>query len=173
MPDPRFVQTECEVIQSEAILDKVIENLDLNKQWGKQFAGGERLKTSESIAMLKGRIDVRPIRNTSIIEIRAFSERPEEAANIANAIAEAYRAYRREQASRLARQSNAALAESVTAPVEIIDTAKPGIRPVRPNKPLNITLGVMMGVLLGLVIGGGVWLAGLALGSKPGANPQR
>src|ERR1700756_4528461 len=31
--DPYFIQTEFEVIQSETILDKVIEKLDLNEVW--------------------------------------------------------------------------------------------------------------------------------------------
>lgn len=47
--------------------------------------------------LLKRRIDLRPIRSTSLIEIRVFNESPEEAARIANTIAEAYRDYRLEQ----------------------------------------------------------------------------
>src|SRR6266436_2403516 len=87
--DPYFIQTEFEVIQSELILGKVITELDLNKEWGKKYAGGETLKTTETMAVLKSRLDLRPVRNTELIEIRVFSERPEEAAKIANAIAEA------------------------------------------------------------------------------------
>src|SRR5258708_856939 len=94
--DPYFIQTEFEVIQSEVILGKVIQDLDLNKDWGKKYAGGEMLKTTETMAVLKGRMDLRPVRNTELIEIRVFSERPEEAAKIANAIAKAYKDYRRE-----------------------------------------------------------------------------
>jgi capsular polysaccharide biosynthesis protein len=138
----------------------VIEDFDLNKEWGKKYAGGDKLRTTESMELLKCRMDLRPVRDTSIIAIRVFSERPEEAAKVANAVAEAYRAYRREQPSQ-------------SGMVEIIDTAKPGLRPVRPNKPLNIALGILMGVFLGLVVGGGVWCAGLMLGKKPEANPQR
>ena len=36
--DPYFMQTEFELIQSEAVLGKVIEELDLNHQWGKKYA---------------------------------------------------------------------------------------------------------------------------------------
>src|SRR5436309_2134887 len=84
--DPYFIQTEFEVIQSEIILGKVVEKLDLNKEWGKKYAGGDRLKTPETILLLKGRMDLRPVRNTSLIEIRLFSEKPDEAAKIANVI---------------------------------------------------------------------------------------
>jgi capsular exopolysaccharide synthesis family protein len=37
-----------------------------------------------------------------------------------------------------------------TSMVEVIDTAKPGARPVRPNKPLNIALGVIIGLVVGV-----------------------
>src|SRR5690349_13028141 len=53
--DPYFIQTEFEVIQSEVILTKVIEDptLDLNRVWGRKYANGEPLKTSESMMLLK------------------------------------------------------------------------------------------------------------------------
>src|SRR5258708_1136236 len=45
--DPYFIQTEFEVIQSEMIQDKVIDELDLNREGGQNYAGGERLSTME------------------------------------------------------------------------------------------------------------------------------
>src|ERR1039457_6065095 len=72
--DPYFIQTEFELIQSEVILGKVIEDLDLNREWGKKFANGERLKNSETLVLLKQRIDLSPVRNTSLIEIRVYSD---------------------------------------------------------------------------------------------------
>src|SRR6185436_10660705 len=85
--DPYFIQTEFEVIQSEVILGNVIQDLDLNKKWGQKFANGETLKKTETMTLLKSRMDLRPVRNTSLIEIRVFSDRPDEAAKLANAIA--------------------------------------------------------------------------------------
>src|SRR5690348_8329721 len=70
--DPYFIQTEFEVIQSEVILGQVIENLNLNVEWGKKYANGETLKTPETMQLLKGRMDLRPVRNTSLVEIRFF-----------------------------------------------------------------------------------------------------
>src|SRR5207237_6905152 len=83
--DPYFIQTEFEVIQSEVILGKVITDLDLNKEWGKKYANGETLKTTDTINQLKRCLDLRPVRNTSLIEIRVYSERQVEAAKIAHA----------------------------------------------------------------------------------------
>ncbi len=99
--DPYFIQTEFELIQSEVILGKVIDTLDLNKEWGKKYNNGERLKPSETLGLLKGRIDLRPVRNTSLIEIRVYSEKAEEASRIANAVAEAYKEHRSKQRQEL------------------------------------------------------------------------
>ena len=211
--DPYFIQTEFELIQSQIILGKVIDDLDLNKEWGKKYASGDRLKTSESIALLKARIDLRVVRNTSIIQIRVFSEKSEEAAKIANAIADAYRAHRQEERTRkiaaslhvleqgyeennqkirsiraemdaLSREQStqdtnrvdearrslddlqrfgqvlftkiATEKTDLSLPaftmVEIVDKAVPGVRPVRPNKPLNIFIGIIVGGLGGLFL---------------------
>src|SRR6266436_1851437 len=99
--DPYFIQTEFEVIQSQLVLGKVIEDLDLNREWGKKYDNGEKLKTPETFQLLKGRIDLRPVRNTSLIEIRVFSEKPAEAKRIANAVADAYLAFRQEERKKL------------------------------------------------------------------------
>lgn len=95
--DPYFIQTEFEVIQSEVVLGQVIKSLDLNMDWGRKYGGGNKLKTSETLRVLKSRIDLRPVRNTRLIEVHVFSESPAEAAKIANAVAEAYRTHRQEQ----------------------------------------------------------------------------
>src|SRR5690242_20911010 len=35
--DPYFIQTEFEVIQSQVVLGRVIQDLDLQKVWGKKY----------------------------------------------------------------------------------------------------------------------------------------
>ncbi|HTL55305.1 MAG TPA: M56 family metallopeptidase [Candidatus Limnocylindrales bacterium] len=103
--DPWFIQTEFEVIQSELILGKVIEELDLDKQWSRQL--GRVLKPAESVESLKHRLELRPVRNTSILEVRAYDPNPNRAAEIANKIAEIYRKYRVDQASGVSVDSDA------------------------------------------------------------------
>jgi uncharacterized protein involved in exopolysaccharide biosynthesis len=145
--DPTFIPTQVQVIQSESILRTVVEVMDLNAEWGKRYGGGDKFMTTTSLQMLKARMDVRPILNTSIIQIRVFSDDRVEAAKLANTIAEVYR-------------SKKSLTDADALRIEMIDTAYPGSRPIRPNKPLNITLGVIMGVVLGTFIGGIVtWLS--------------
>jgi uncharacterized protein involved in exopolysaccharide biosynthesis len=137
--DPYLIPTETEVIQSELILGKVVEELELNTTWGQRYAGGAKLKTWESITRLKARLEARQIRNTSIIQIRVYSENPKDAAILANAITRIYVEHIRSDTNRVKAQ--------------IIESAFPAVRPSRPNKPLNIILGVIAGTLLGLGAG--------------------
>ncbi len=107
--DPYFIQTEFEVIQSEAVLGKVIKDLNLNEAWARKDANGRSLKTADTLGLLKKRLDLRPVPNTSFIEIGAKSDKPDEAAKIANAVAEAYREHRQEQRKQLSSGGIAAL----------------------------------------------------------------
>jgi succinoglycan biosynthesis transport protein ExoP len=92
--DPYFIQNEFETIKSERVLSNVVASLSLNEDWGKKYNGGLPLKTHESIARVKGMMDLQPVRNTSFIDIKVFSEKPEEAAALANAVAKSYQSYR-------------------------------------------------------------------------------
>ena len=108
--DPYFVQTEFEAIQSEAVLGKVIKDLNLNAEWGKKQGGGT-LTTAETLALLKSKLDLRPVQNTSLLEIGIKSDKPEEAARIANAVAEEYKARRAGQRAQLAKAGTTVLVE--------------------------------------------------------------
>jgi capsular exopolysaccharide synthesis family protein len=98
--DPYFIQTEFEVIQSKVILDKVIEQLNLNDVWAKKYGADSKLKTDETMILLKRVMDLRPVRNTSLIEIRVYSDKADEAARLANTIASVYQDYRLELSRR-------------------------------------------------------------------------
>lgn len=106
--DPYFIQTEFEAIKSEAVLGKVVNGLKLDEAWAEK-RGGESLTKEEAIAMLRQQIDLRPARDSGLVEIHAKSDKPEEAAQIANAVAEAYRDHRLEQGRELAARGNAGL----------------------------------------------------------------
>ena len=92
--DAYFIQTEFEIMQSEKVLGRVITKLNLNEEWGKKYNGGAPLKTDETMQILKGIMSLSPERNTKLIDITVYSEDKDEAAKLANAIAEAYHDYR-------------------------------------------------------------------------------
>jgi len=95
--DPYFIQTEFEKIRSRSVLYPVITNTDLNlnERFGKRYNNGVALTTPESYRILSRMIDVSQTRNTSLIEIQVYSNAEDnpaqEAADIANKIAEVYK----------------------------------------------------------------------------------
>ena len=135
--DPYFIQTEFEMIQSDSILGKVVENLDLNNAWGKKYGGGTRLTTGEATSLLKNRLDLRPVRNTSLIEIRVFSEKPEEAAKIANEVANVYKKHRLDQRKEMSQGGIRALEDRFLAQEEKVYVAQTNVDYLR--KELNIS----------------------------------
>ena len=92
--DPYFIQTTFEIMQSQLVLSNVIASLNLNARWGKKYNKGEALKITETMKLLKARMNLAPVRNTKLISITFYSEDKKEAAQIANAVAESYRDYR-------------------------------------------------------------------------------
>ena len=93
--DPYFIQTEFEKIQSKKVLHKVINKLGLNQLWADRY-NADTLTTNETYLILQQLIQIEQFRNTSIIEISAYSEDRDEAAVIANEIADQYQEVRLE-----------------------------------------------------------------------------
>lgn len=89
--DPIWLQTEFEKIQSHTILDEVIRKLNLTAEWTKRLSPDRPLFDEETYEYLRSSMKVRQWRNTSLIEITVESEIKEEAAKIANTIAQVYR----------------------------------------------------------------------------------
>lgn len=152
--DPYSMQIELELLRSQAILNPVIERLNLNLVWGHRFGGNIKLTTDECRTILNRMLELRVMPKTQLVEICVFDQDRDEAATLANAIAASYSAYH-------LRQLKHPPGVTDIPPVTIIDQAEPGRRPVRPNKPLNIGLGVLCGILLGGIAGSFTsWLAG-------------
>jgi uncharacterized protein involved in exopolysaccharide biosynthesis len=125
----------------------VAKKLGLAESWGKMLAGGARLSDTDTISMWRGRFDLRPVRNTGLIEIRAFSQDPREAAEIANALAEGYQEFKREaERAAIDTERPGLSSRLIGGPLTIVDRAVPGVRPVRPNKPFNLFLGLFGGL---------------------------
>jgi capsular polysaccharide biosynthesis protein len=147
--DPYFLQTQFQEMKSLPVLESVVEKLQLKKTWSQKYFAGEPLKTAEVIEILKGRLAIRPVGNTSLVKITIYSDDKLEAPQIANAIAESYRDYRMNTPVLKATNSIPILSS-----IQITDLAEPAARPVKPNKPLNITIGVFVGIFAAGIIGG-------------------
>ena len=92
--EPEYFQIVSEKIQSSNTLANVAELLNLNAEWGKQYGDGTSLKTTEAIDLLRLHMSLDFARNTPVVKINFFSENPDQAATIANAIANSYQEFR-------------------------------------------------------------------------------
>jgi polysaccharide biosynthesis transport protein len=135
--DPYFIQTEFEVIQDRVVLGKVIENLNLNVEWGKKYFGGETLKTPETMEFLKRRMSLMPVRNTKLIGITVYSEDKNDAARLANAIAKAYREYRLDMRKQLTLNGIKVLDEQFRSEAEQIQSVQTNVDNLRKELSIN------------------------------------
>ncbi|MGC3958007.1 MAG: polysaccharide biosynthesis tyrosine autokinase [Verrucomicrobiota bacterium] len=101
--DPYFIQTEFETIQSESLLTNVVDALDLTTVWGNRYNDGQKLKMTEAVSLLRGWLDLRPRRNTTIIDVKVYSENAADAAKLANSVAQAYKQWRLSKGEALVR----------------------------------------------------------------------
>jgi len=128
--DPYFIQTEFEKIKSTKVLNRVIEKLNLTQEWAKRF-GTETLKINEAYKILVNQIDLRQSRNTSLIEIRAYSDVKKEAADIANTIADVYQAFRKETRMILSEAGLKALKEEYERQADEVKKAQTDVDDLR------------------------------------------
>jgi len=129
--DPYFIQTAFEIIQDQVVLSKVIAKLDLNTEWGKRYNGGITMQQTMTMTMLKRRLALDPVRNTKLIEITVYDEDKNMAANIANAIVEAYRDYRVNLHTEQAQRGIKALKDQYQEDETAIDAAQEKVDQLR------------------------------------------
>lgn len=85
--DPAYAATQFEVLRSDKILEPVIEKLNLSKELS---GTGPQLNPEQVLAELKRQLVLKEKKETGILEIGILNSDAQLAANIANAIAEAY-----------------------------------------------------------------------------------
>jgi capsular polysaccharide biosynthesis protein len=148
--NPYLVQNEIQFIQS-TVVPQAADALNLAEQWGKKYANGRTLTRAETYSLLERSVEIEPIRNTILIDVRFYSQSPTEAAEIANKIAEIY----------------------CTLPPghrgDIVRLAEPSSRPIRPNVPLNIFIGVVAGGVFGIFAG--TWVGLISFWRMRTASP--
>lgn len=95
--DPTTLTRTFGRLQSQEVLIPVIEKLKLNENWEKKFFGDEPMPTAEVLKRLYHCVQLGTIPDTYYITITAYSEDRNEAAAIANAIADSYLDFRLQQ----------------------------------------------------------------------------
>ena len=128
--DPYFLETELQILQGPKVLEKVVDALNLNSVWGKKY-GLDTLKTSETTEMLKNQITLAPVRNTTLVDITAYDPDKKEAADIANAVARAYKDYRMERRRELTEGGIKVLEEKYNTEEEQMEATQTNVDQLR------------------------------------------
>lgn len=118
----KLAVTYGEIIKSRSVLEEVIKNL--------------KLKATYEDLLKK--IDISTVNDTQIIKIIVEDKNKSNAMRIANEIPKVFT----QEAIRIADANS----------VEVIDKAKLPVKPVKPNKKLNIIVSAVLGIILGLAI---------------------
>jgi capsular polysaccharide biosynthesis protein len=117
-----LVKTYVQIAKSEGVAKKVIDKLYLNMP----------------PAAIQGRLSASPAGDTEVMYLSIVDDEPERAARIANGAAEAFV----ERVKELMRVDN----------VQIIDAAEVPSYPFKPNKRLNVMIGMFLGMMVSLGI---------------------
>ncbi len=139
--NPFFLRTQLEIIGSRQILYKVIDNLNLCKEWGKKINEDKApIGRGLAFAILAGALRVQPSRDTSLISIIVRMEDGNEAALVANEVAKVYREHRLGEKRSTMMRGIEALESELEKQQEKVNKAEEDLERVR--KELNIsTLG--------------------------------
>ncbi|MFT5121794.1 MAG: succinoglycan biosynthesis transport protein ExoP [Verrucomicrobiales bacterium] len=130
--DLTFLATEYEIIRSKKILYKVIDNLNLQAIWGKKYTKDEsQLSKKFCYDILKKRVVLDQVRNTSTIAINAISTDKDEAARIANEVATVYREERLTYKIREVKRSIEALETEMQKQSDKVAQAEEDVEEVR------------------------------------------
>lgn len=133
--NPYFLKTQFEILTSKPILNEVINRLNLQVEWGQD---GQTLSRDVALKILKNSVSVFQQRDTSLIVINVKRDNPDEAADIANEIAEVYRDSRLDLASRDARIAIDKIEESLSEQRQRVADAEENIQQIRED--LNIAV---------------------------------
>lgn len=85
--DARFTQTQFEILQHKEVLYPVVRELNLQQKWSTDNAP---VDVNVAYNKLRYMMELKEMRNTNLIEIGMWSEDKEEAAELANSVADAY-----------------------------------------------------------------------------------
>ena len=135
-----FMRTQFEIIKSQAILSRVLESTSLNlmQEWTKIHGN---LSKEDALRLLAGMTKVDQYRDTSLIEIKAFSESQEEARNLANVVATEYQNYRQEQKVHEVRRGLDAIEDELRKQQDVVKKADEAVEAIRQTNKVATTGG--------------------------------
>lgn len=129
----QFIATELKIINSRAVAERVLEELNL-------AAFPPFSKAEDPVAVLQGMIEVDQIRGTKLVEVRATHHKPELAAKLANKTAQAYAQINLERRQEMTTGGAHWLQDEVTRSEQKMKMAQQGLQQFK-EQHRNIPVG--------------------------------
>jgi len=137
--DATHYEAELAILQSPDILLPVIRELGLDKNWAKRLAhpNQDLLSDKDALSYLQQSLKSEILPGTNIIKITVASENPQEAAAIANAIADRFKTMRQAQEDQRYDRGMNSLSEQVAHQQKVMDEKKTAVDKLRSELKLK------------------------------------
>ena len=133
-PDPSYIQTQFELVQSTDVLNPVVEQNDLERKQG-WAVEGTPISREQAYYKLRSMLALKQVRGTLLMEISVTSTNPDEAAMLANAVAKSYSDVKRDSYSRLEVGSDKSLVDNLRETQQKQDELHAKLQQMRRDHP--------------------------------------
>ena len=140
--EPEPFQPEFEnTMTSPEFLLAVVKDLNLQKAWAERLykTDQDQLPDVDALTRMGNVLKIEVKRGTHIVQITASSDVPQEAADIANAVAQRYKHTRGD-------------AGTGASPVRILQMAEAPTEPARPNRKFDLTVTLVLAALVSITV---------------------
>ncbi len=171
----RIMAGEMQLIQSDAVLERVVRSQKLETKWAETDASSQKLTTEEAVALLRSRLKVRVPPRSSVLQLRVNCAGGDEATRLAKAVVDAYLTRHVEVAQDVSAERERERFRDILDVVnlKIIQSPTPGDKLARPYIPGCLLLGGAGGLFLALTLGiVATSLAKRRVGEKPEDSPS-
>ena len=144
--DSNTFQSEFEIMQSPDVLKPIISDLGLDKIWAKRVYKStlEQLPMQDALGYMNRILHLDFKRGTNIIEITVASEVPKECADVANAVADRYKAKRDIDEDQRSTRGIDSLREQIAEQKKVVEDARSKVEAMRQdlaNKHIEVPNG--------------------------------
>jgi capsular polysaccharide biosynthesis protein len=155
-------ENEIELMESPDFLLPVINDLGLDMTWARQTSNSREdpLSSADALAYMHKILRIDLVRGTNIINITASSDVPQEAADIANAVADRYKLRREVETDNPLQEGS----------VRIISRAEVPEVPTKPNRAFNFIVTIVAAAFLSVMTASFVEI--ILLFSRAGERPN-
>jgi capsular exopolysaccharide synthesis family protein len=134
--DPIFQMDQVEIMRSQKIGYRVVDKEQLVAKW--QIGGPETMAKEQAFQILRGRLNVMPVRNSSLVELGFYSTDPVEAADLSNSMALIYRDSRLEEPTIQIEMGLEKLREEYNAQQKLVEAAQQKVNELRKSLDLDV-----------------------------------